>query len=387
MEAAMALRDVSIRWGLALLGALACSAALSQDAPPRRAIGPGPVVVRTALGGFILGYDVDQAGTLGILSEALTLPDGHADVAVETFDQTTGAIVKIVRQQSDSKNDFVTLGIFDSGVALTEFEHVHGIFVDRREYATTTPLSSGQFTGRWTPPFTQANEIISSVAPIQGGQPTVVLGFHNNATDFSSYVFGTDVAANTFGKIIRIRNDIFNWSNSPVIAADPARHRAVLGGSMGCFGCPAFVATVALGNGQFDLQPPLGVGFVNGIAVDPTTGVACTTTEDDFSVEFHDLVNGTATIVTLPGATNQLQSGGAVAVDPIHHLFLVGQEFSSTAPTGSSIHVFDEQGNYIESLNGFQLPASPAYMALHPSDRTGFVIVTPALTTLQSFSY
>jgi hypothetical protein len=68
-------------------------------------------------------------------------------------------------------------------------------------------------------------------------------------------------------------------------------------------------------------------------------------------------------------------------------LFLIGQEFSSTAPSGSSIQVFDEQGNFVESLNGFNLPASPAYMALHPSQRAGYVIVTPDLTTLQSFTY
>jgi hypothetical protein len=377
--------EAGIGWGVALLCGALASGALA--APASRDIGPGPVVVHTLLGGFILGYDVDQSGTLGILSEALTLPDGRADVAVETFDQRTGEIVQVVKELQDTKSDFATFGIFGNGVGLTEFEHVHALFVDGRKYGTTSPLSTGRFTGRWTPPFSQPADIISSVAPVQGDLSTAAIGFHNTPDDFSSYVFATDVGANTFGPVIRIRNTIFNWSNSPVMAADPARNRAVLGGSNGCFGCPGFVATVDLSTGKFDLQPPLGVGFVNGIAVDPITGVTCTTTEDDFSVEFHDLVHGTSTIVVLPGATNQAQSGGGVAVDPIHGLFLVGQEFSSTAPFGSSIHVFDEQGNYIESLNGFHLPASPAYMALHPSDRTGFVIVTPALTSLQSFSY
>jgi hypothetical protein len=133
--------------------------------------------------------------------------------------------------------------------------------------------------------------------------------------------------------------------------------------------------------------PGPGKGIVNGIAVDSARQMACTTTEDDFSVEFYDLVKRTSKIVVLPGANSQLYSGGAVAVDPVHHLFLVGQEFSSTAPTGSSIHVYDEKGNLVESLNGFALPASPAYMALNPAARTGFVIVTPDLTSLQSFTY
>ena len=104
-------------------------------------------------------------------------------------------------------------------------------------------------------------------------------------------------------------------------------------------------------------------------------------------MEFYNLVKGTQLQVVLPGATSQLYSGGAVAVDPVHKLFLVGQEFSSTAPSGSSIHVFDEKGNLVESLNGFNLPASPAYMALNPSQRTGYVIVTPDLARLQSFTY
>src|SRR5581483_9474119 len=55
-----------------------------------------PVFVNTALGGFILGYDIDQTGTEGLLAEAQPLTDGRANVAVETFDQKTGKILKIV---------------------------------------------------------------------------------------------------------------------------------------------------------------------------------------------------------------------------------------------------------------------------------------------------
>jgi hypothetical protein len=62
----------------------------------------------------------------------------------------------------------------------------------------------------------------------------------------------------------------------------------------------------------------------------------------------------------LKGATNQSQSGGYVAFDPVNKLFFVGQEFSSVAPTGSSIQVYDTQGNFVEAVNGLSLPASPA---------------------------
>ena len=76
-----------------------------------------------------------------------------------------------------------------------------------------------------------------------------------------------------------------------------------------------------------------------------------------------------------------------MAFDPVHKLFLIGQEFSSTASSGSSIQVFDEQGNFIEAINGLSLPASPTTIAINPNTRTGFVVVTPLLNQLQQFTY
>jgi hypothetical protein len=350
------------------------------------AIGPGPVVVHTALGGFILGYDVDPDGTEGILSEALTRADGRHDIAVETFDQRTGAIVRILRQESDSRDSYETLGVFGHA-GLTELDHASRLAVDARRYAISDPLAANRFTGRWTPPFSRAEDIITAGAGTPGSSDAVFMGFRNDARDFRTYVFRSDVAANTFGPVLAVEDPVFDWNDSPVIALYPATGEAVLGSSFGCYGCPNTIGRLDLATGRLTEFEGLGKGFVNGIALDPATGVVCTTTEDDFSVEFYDLVKGTFRIVVLPGATDQSQSGGAVAVDPVHGLFLVGQEFSSTAPHGSSIQVFDEQGGFVESLDGLHLPASPAPMVLNPGRRAGFVIVTPELTSLQSFTY
>ena len=131
----------------------------------------------------------------------------------------------------------------------------------------------------------------------------------------------------------------------------------------------------------------LGLGFVNGIAMDSADSIAVTTTEDDFAIEFYNFAAKTAVKVKLFNATNQSQSGGYVAFDPVNKLFLIGQEFSSVAPTGSSILIYDTQGNFIEAVNGLSLPASPVNIAINPIKRLGFVLVTPALTELQSFSY
>jgi hypothetical protein len=371
---------------LSLVFALACAgAAWPQGARP--AVGPGEAVVHTALGGFILGYDIDQTGTVGILSEARTRADGRHDIAVETFDQRTGEIIQVLRQELDSKNGFVTLGIFGNHVGLTEFEHVRKLFVDSRRYLLSDPVDANRFTGEWTPPFEGPEDIIMEAAVSQGFDTALFMGIRNTAQDFGTYLFTSNVGANTFGPVIRLEDKIFDWNNSPVAAFDTVSGQAVIGSSFGCYRCPIEIGLVDVASGAQSKFRGLGTGFVNGIAVDPQTHVACTTSEDDFSVEFYDLVNDTRRRVRLPGATSQQQSGGAVAVDTVHKLFLVGQEFSSTAFSGSSIHVFDEQGNLVESLDGFSLPASPAYMALNPARRMGYVIVTPDLKTLQSFTY
>ena len=143
-----------------------------------------------------------------------------------------------------------------------------------------------------------------------------------------------------------------------------------------------------LSDGTTDEILGLGFGIVNGIAADSVKNRAVTTTEIDFSIEYYDVAKHASIMVEpLHNATNQAQSGGGVAFDPISHVFLVGQEFSSLAPTGSSVHVYDERGTFLEGINGLSLPASPVRIALNPSTRTGFVLVTPDLTSLQSFTY
>lgn len=361
------------------LGSIPLSHAETQN----RNIGPGNVVVHTAFGGFILGYDIDSTGTEGLLAES----NGGSKVAVETFDQTTGKIINVVTQQSGTNNDFVTFGIFGNDVGLVEEEISGGQFVTKRVYGTMNPVSGNKFTGKWTPPFTK-NDIVTSMPFSQGSPTAPVLYFDNTGNDFSSFVISTNVAANTFGTPVTIPDSIFDWDNSPVMAYDSQTNQAILGGSLGCFGCTTEIGLVDLATGAFSEFPGLGFGFINGIAVDSNTGIVCTVTEDDFSVEFYNLATQTGFIEPLQDATSQLNSGGDVEFDPVHKLFLIGQEFSSVDPAGgSSILVYDEQGRFIEAVNNMKLPASPAYMALHPSKRFGYVIVSTDLSELQSFTY
>ena len=88
-----------------------------------------------------------------------------------------------------------------------------------------------------------------------------------------------------------------------------------------------------------------GFGYVNGLAVEPTTGIACTTTETDNSAEFYDLAAKTGFIVSLPLMGQY--SATTVAVDSVHHLFLIAHPVPRSA---GQIHIFDENGNLLGSV-------------------------------------
>jgi hypothetical protein len=377
--------------------ALACaflSPLLSAQGPtPRRAVGPGSVVVQSMFGGQIFGFDVDQNGTEGILTEAAFQPDGRILAAVETFDQATGKILRVVKQIK-SKDDFITLGVVGAGVGLVEREHVKGIFVDSRIYSVLNPLSSRRFTGTWTPPLAQ-DDILTYVSRLQGTSTTLFLGFENGG-DNHTFMLASDVAANTFGSKFVLPDDPFFFSNAPLVAYDSKKNRAVIAASEGAVGGPPPVFEIIdLATGKITSFRgiwgafPFRQGFINGLAMDSADGIACTTTEVDFRVEFYNLNKKTGFAKELPGATGQLQSGTDVAFDPLNKLFLVAQSVSSTGP-GSSIHVYDPKGNLIESLDGFNFSNASAvirtHIALNPTNRTGY-IDGPDVNQLQSFSY
>lgn len=359
------------------------------------AIGPGNVIVQSKFGGQIFGFDIDQNGTEGVLTEAQTLLDGRVLAAVETFDQATGKIVKVVKKIT-SKDDFITLGIVGASVGLVEREHVKGIFVDSRIYSVLNPLAANKFTGTWTPPL-QKDDIITAVSRSQGTSNTVFLGFENGG-DNHTFVFGSDVAANTFGPRVNLLDDPFFFANTPSVAYDRKRNRAVVAASDGAVGGPPpVIALVNLATGnvtQFQGvpgPPPFRQGFINGLAVDSADGIACTTTELDFRVEFYNLKTKTGFSVILPGATGQLQSGSDVEFDPVNKLFFVAQSVSSTG-FGSSIHVYDTKGNLVESLDGFSFSNASkvvfTHIALNPSNRTGYIDgPDPGVTQVQSFTY
>ena len=128
-------------------------------------------------------------------------------------------------------------------------------------------------------------------------------------------VFTSNLADNTFGPLIEITDPDFTQEAPPVIAFDPVGNQAILGHDKPSpFILPPLIGFVDLATGSFVKRIGLGLGVINGIAVDSEDGVFCTDTSFDSAVQFYDLINSTAINVFLPGHDPQTStaSGGDI---------------------------------------------------------------------------
>jgi hypothetical protein len=375
---------------LALVVLFAAPSILVADTLPA---GPGlGPVVSTADGGQIFGWDINGHGNDGLLTSSQDISGGRFLTSVETFNQTTGKIVKTVLVHRD-QSDFITDGIFANDVGLVNHEENNAV----RVYGVMKPVMGNKFNGMWTPPVTHLEVLQNAVN--QDTSTSVVFAIELFNQDIPDLVV-SNIATNSGFKIFHLDPGHFGLQDGPQVAQDTLHNEAVVatspdGGAVG--GQVPLIQTVNLTNGktkQFNgvVTGPFHSGFVNGLAVDSKTRIACTTTELDAAVEFYNLANGSGHFVILPGAHNgdQAFSGAAVANDPIHHLFLVAQPTSSVAQNGSTIDVFKEDGTFVESINGFNFSNRFSVIfvrvAVNPAKRTGYVD-GPNINQLQEFRY
>jgi hypothetical protein len=346
----------------------------------------GNVVVHPKFGGQILGYDIDQSGNEGVLSEYVDLPGGKALAATETFDQSTGNIIRVVAK-TKTQDDFDTQGVFGAHVGIVLYQHA-----GQNQFAVMNPLNSNEFTGFWTPPLKKTYQ----VSALSRSQGTRNVAAYQSSFTGPTFVFSSNVAENTFGPLISLA-PIVNGTEftHPLIARDSKSNQAVLADSLGCpeAVCTTDIALVDLTTGKIrKFTAGLGEGTVDGLAVDPATGIACTTTLVDGGVEFYDLARQIGFEVKIPDGS-ELDAGLDVEFDPIHRVFLVEQYSSTGNPNDPRprIYVYDEKGNVKETIAVQRIGVSPALIALNPSKRIGFipVIVEPQheFLALQSFSY
>ena len=352
--------------------------------------GAGDVIVHGQSNGLIFGFEIDPFGTEGLLCEAVPNPDGTVSAAIETFDQTTGEIIRVLKS-SHTQDDFVALGVAGS-VGLIEREHVQGFNV-RRSFEVISPLSGNKLTGAWTPPLDQQH-IVNQVKAALDGSANAAIYALSVDLNANPLVFRSDLEANTFGPVIEITDPDFISEAPTVIAFDARRNRVFLGHDKpSAFILPPMIAFVDLETGEFHKRRGLGLGVINGIAIDSEDGILCTDTSFDSAVQFYNLNELTQISVFLPGANQQtsVASGGDIEFDSINKLFLVAQEFSGTAETGSSIQVYDLAGNLVESIDGLNFQGGfdvfPVHITLNPRQRIGFVNGPDLTTAIQSFSY
>jgi hypothetical protein len=370
----------------ALLGSFCAADAQTAKGGSERPKGPGSVFVNAAPGGSIFGFDVDQNGTEGLLSEAVG--SGNFPYATETFDQKTGAIIKVVHkgESADGGDDDVTWAIVGSSVGLVEHQHSPTFDHLQMTFKVLNPLDGNQFTGSWLPPTKKTAEIWG-VSRNQDAPENAFQVF-----DFSKmmlYVYGSNVVQNTFGPVIQIT------SIPGIIGLNTKTNTAVVAvGDGNPFG-PSYINQIDLAKGKVASFLGIGSGTVQGLAVDSADNIACTTTYGDASVEFYNLTIQTGFEEALPNCFSPACSGFDVEFDPIHKLFLVAQPISSqTNEALSTIYVYNTKGTLLETLNGFnfytqRFDVFPVHMALHPSNRSGFVDVTNdvGVGAIQSFTY
>jgi hypothetical protein len=205
-------------------------------------------------------------------------------------------------------------------------------------------------------------------------------------------VFLSDVGADTFSPEDKLASS--DEIGTPILVAqDTAANTVVVPMQIFVypfdpFESPSFDIDDLKSGKHSIFSPNLGSGAVQGVAIDPTTHMMCTTTADDSNVEFYDLKKQTGFAVSLPGGGGQLSAGGAVAVDSINHLFIVTQP--NEPSVGSVVYVYDEQGNALETITGFSFSnvyaAVFAYVAVNPNLRIGYATSSNA-NELQSFTY
>jgi hypothetical protein len=349
-------------------------------------------VLSTSDGGQIFGWDINENGTDGVLATSQNVSQGYR-VSVQTFDQTTAKITNTFAKDVGERNSYGVDGIFAGDIGLvTHYVVPPGTIYAKRRYAVMNPVTAEGFTGAWIPPAKDLDVIQN--ADNQTTSTSVVYGIllHHASKPVLAVA---DFAAGS-SSLIRLNPNRFRLGTT-MVAQNTATNQAVLAASGGAVGGPPPInALVDLDTGTVVKQwhgfnnGPFGAGFVNGLAVDSGTGIACTTTELNAQVEFYDLKSRSGTAVQLPGTgdADQLNSGAAVVNDPVHKLFLVTDP--EYAPTGGgAIVVYKENGDLVEAITGFHFGGfaqGPTRVAVNPSRRMGWVD-GPGIDQLQQFFY
>lgn len=390
--------SIAITLMLAVLAAGASTSAFGQTAGiskkhPKVGLGK---VLSSAHGGQIFGFDVDRDGADGMIDDAVSESNGSLDSYVETFDINTAKVTKVVKKLVSSNGDqeLVVRGIGANDVGLVDEERVsfnNGHVTRDDLFDLLNPVSGEKIDGKWTLPDDK-HSLFWQLVPNQTTTEQVVVAYRDGANAVP-WLYVTDLATNKISASIELTS--FEDDYLLELAQDTTTDEAVTFINSYPGGPPPVNVVINLktkkirqfngfNNGFY------GAGMIDGLAVDSTTGILCTTTNLNSQVEFYKLSDGSGTWAQLPGTTDtdEINSGGAVANDPLHHLFLVMQPYSSTGGS-STVYVYDEKANLKETINGFNFPNSGTIgvnIVINPRLRVGYAS-GPNVNQLQQFFY
>jgi hypothetical protein len=362
-------------------------------------VGLGPVVT-SQFGGQIFGWDMDQNGNDGVLTE--TVLGSSVVNAIETFDQATGKITKVVQkvQRINANVEPVVDAVAGNDVGIVDVERdlVVSSRIQRDDrFDIMSPVSGNKITAKSHPPH-PFGIVPNFVTNNQASSSQVMMALYPDKRgndEVGMYTY--DTAKNAWGKRLDFpRRFLFQNGFPNYAAVDATTNEAVVGYLMRSRYNPhesatLYVMDAATGDHLRSFYG-VGYGFPNGMAIDPTTDTMCTTTTGDTDVEFYNLSTGKGKAVQIPIYYNKgpLTNGASVAADPIHHLFLVAQSDSTFSSTGSTVIVYNEHGKLIEYINGFNFFSAYSvvvpHLAVNPSNRTGYVN-GPNSNQLQEFTY
>jgi hypothetical protein len=371
------------------------SIALSSIALPASAgtVGLGATLT-TSDGGQIYGFAINQHGDDGVLASA-RIAGSNFIVSMQTFDQNSGKIVKTFKTDDGPRNSYQVDGIFAGDTALvTHFVVPKGSIYAKRVYDTMNPVTTNAFTGTWKPPVKDID--VRQASTDQDASTAALFAIELKNAD-APLLLVSDVAAGTFSKKIALDPGLFGLNDGPQLGQFTAGNEAILAlspdsGAVG--GDPPLNVIVDLNTGkttQFHGYNfgPYHAGSVNGIAVDPNTGVTATTTNLNAEVEFYDMVKKRGiTAVQLPctGNTDELSSGSGIAVDPVNKLFLVAE--ASYCGGGGAILIYDEAGNLVNTVTGFDFAGDEPAPVINPTKRMGWTFSGKSgFNQLQQFFY
>ncbi|MBV8977601.1 MAG: hypothetical protein JO261_13335 [Alphaproteobacteria bacterium] len=378
-----------------IAGILFAAATLAPGAASASGLG---AILTTKDGGQVFGFDIDRHGNDGVLASGQTIDaNGDVRVSVETFDQDTGKIVKSFAKYTGMRNEYSVDGIFAGDVALvTHYITPKGTIFAKRKYETMNPVTGNRFSGDWTPPVKDIDVLQAGVN--QDTSQAVLFAIELKKQD-NPILLVSDIAAGTFSNLIHLDPGLFGGADGPVLSQYTSAGKAVIAlspdaGKVG--GAAPLNVIIDLSSGQMQQfngynNGEFHAGSVNGLAVDPNTGVGATTTELNAQVEFYDMAAGKPiTFVQLPctGDTSQSNSGAGIAVDPVNKLFLVTDPFYCDGSQGSALVIYDEQGNLVDTITGFHFAIGEPAPVVNPSKRMGWVFAGPGgFSQLTQFFY